>query len=44
MKEIKIGLIGYIFMGKSHSRTCCDVRIFFDLPVIPVMRVICGLE
>jgi len=42
VKEIKIGLIGYKFMGKAHSHAYRDVRIFFDLPVIPVMKVICG--
>lgn len=42
MKEIKIGLIGYKFMGKAHSHAYRDVNIFFDLPVLPVMKVICG--
>jgi len=42
MKEIKIGLIGYKFMGKAHSHAYKDVGIFFDLPVVPSMKVICG--
>lgn len=42
MKEIRIGLIGYKFMGKAHSHAYKDVSIFFDLPVKPVMKVICG--
>jgi len=42
MKEIKVGLIGYKFMGKAHSFAYRNVRAFFDLPVIPVMKVICG--
>ena len=42
MKEMKIGLIGYKFMGKAHSHAYKDVNIFFDLPVVPVMKVICG--
>lgn len=42
MREIGIGLIGYKFMGKAHSHAYKDVGIFFDLPVRPAMRVICG--
>ncbi len=42
MKEIGIGLIGYKFMGKAHSHAYKDVGIFFDLPVDPRMKVICG--
>jgi len=42
MKEIGIGLIGYKFMGKAHSHAYRDVGIFFDLPVLPAMKVICG--
>lgn len=42
MKEIKIGLIGYKFMGKAHSHAYKDVSIFFDLPLKPIMKVICG--
>ena len=42
MKEMRIGLIGYKFMGKAHSHAYKDVGLFFDLPVVPVMKVICG--
>lgn len=42
MKEIKIGLIGYKFMGKAHSFAYKNVSLFFDLPIKPVMKVICG--
>ncbi|MCM8776996.1 MAG: Gfo/Idh/MocA family oxidoreductase [Candidatus Omnitrophica bacterium] len=42
MKELNIGLIGYKFMGKAHSHAYKDVSIFFDLPVRPVMKVLCG--
>ncbi len=42
MKEIGIGLIGYKFMGRAHSHAYRDVEIFFDLPVVPAMKVICG--
>ncbi|MCS7180664.1 MAG: Gfo/Idh/MocA family oxidoreductase [bacterium] len=42
MKEINVGLIGYKFMGKAHSFAYKNVSIFFDLPVKPIMKVICG--
>ncbi|MDD3726285.1 MAG: Gfo/Idh/MocA family oxidoreductase [Candidatus Ratteibacteria bacterium] len=42
MKELNIGLIGYKFMGKAHSHAYKDVNIFFNIPVRPVMKVLCG--
>ncbi len=42
MKEIGIGLIGYKFMGKAHSHAYRDAGLFFDLPAVPVMKVLCG--
>jgi len=42
MKEIKIGLIGYKFMGKAHSFAYKNANLFFDLPVKIVPKVICG--
>jgi len=42
MKEIKIGLIGYKFMGKAHSHAYKDVGLFFQLSIRPIMKVICG--
>ncbi|MFN4227905.1 MAG: Gfo/Idh/MocA family protein [Candidatus Ratteibacteria bacterium] len=41
-KEINVALIGYKFMGKAHSFAYKNVSLFFDLPVKPVMKVICG--
>ncbi|HOK79271.1 MAG TPA: Gfo/Idh/MocA family oxidoreductase [bacterium] len=41
-KQINIGLIGYKFMGKAHSHAYKDVSLFFDIPIVPVMKVICG--
>ena len=42
MKEIKVALIGYKFMGKAHSFAYKNVDLFFDLPCKIVMKVICG--
>lgn len=42
-KEVGIGLIGYAFMGKTHSNAFRQVEKFFDdLEVKPVLRAICG--
>ncbi|MDQ3814292.1 MAG: Gfo/Idh/MocA family oxidoreductase, partial [Armatimonadota bacterium] len=42
-KEVGIGLIGYAFMGKTHSNAYRQVPHFFtDLEVKPVLRAICG--
>src|SRR4028119_1019681 len=41
-KEVGIGLIGYAFMGKTHSNAYRQVAHFFDPDVKPVLRAICG--
>ncbi len=41
-KEVGIGLIGYAFMGKTHSNAYRQVTKFFDPDVTPVLRAICG--
>ncbi len=44
MRNINIGLVGYKFMGKAHSHAYKDVGMFFNLPVNPVMKAICGRD
>jgi predicted dehydrogenase len=39
---IRIGLVGYKFMGKAHSNAYHRVAQFFSLPKPPVMKAICG--
>lgn len=41
-KTVNVALIGTKFMGKAHSNGLRQVARFFDLPVEPVMKVICG--
>ena len=41
-KEVGIGLIGYAFMGKTHSNAYRQVSRFFEPDVKPVLRAICG--
>lgn len=42
MKKINVAMIGYEFMGKAHSNAYRQVKAFFDPPIEPVMKVICG--
>jgi len=43
-KDIRVGLIGYGFMGRTHSNAHRKVTHFFDVPYRPVLKTICGLE
>ena len=42
MKEIRVGLIGYGFMGRAHSNAYAQVTHFFDVPYKPVLQAACG--
>jgi predicted dehydrogenase len=43
-KEINVGLIGHLFMGKAHSLGYKDVAMFFpDIELKPRMRMLAGL-
>ena len=41
-KTLSVGLIGYNFMGKTHSNAWRQVGRFFDLPAGLRLRTICG--
>jgi len=43
-KELRIGLIGYGFMGRAHANAWRKVVNFFDVPVRPVLQAICGRD
>ena len=42
MKELRIAIIGYQFMGKAHSNAWLQASRFFELPLRPVLQVACG--
>ncbi|MCJ8013736.1 Gfo/Idh/MocA family oxidoreductase [Paenibacillus sp. KQZ6P-2] len=44
MKQIRVGMIGYKFMGKAHSHAYRDVPMFFPNIMQPVMQTICGRD
>lgn len=41
-KKIRVGMVGYKFMGKAHSHAYKDVGMFFDMDADYVMKAICG--
>ncbi len=43
-KPLNVGMIGYGFMGRTHSNAYRKAPNFFDLPYKPVLKTICGLE
>lgn len=40
--EIRVGLIGYGFMGVAHSNAFRNAAMWFNLPVKLTMKVVCG--
>jgi predicted dehydrogenase len=42
-KKLNIGLIGYGFMGRTHSNAYHKVKHFFDIPYEPKLKLVCGL-
>lgn len=44
MKPLNIGLVGYGFMGRTHSNAYASVNHFFDLEYRPVLKAVCGRD
>ena len=42
MKKLNIGMIGYGFMGRTHSNAFSQVNHFFDLQHRPVLKALCA--
>jgi predicted dehydrogenase len=40
MKNLNIGLVGYGFMGRTHSNAFLQAPRFFDLPYKPVLKAV----
>ncbi|UFJ42685.1 Gfo/Idh/MocA family oxidoreductase [Brevibacillus humidisoli] len=43
-KQVRIGMVGYKFMGKAHSHAFRDIPFFFDTSVHPVMQAVAGRD
>src|SRR3954464_2177037 len=41
---LNVGLIGYGFMGRTHSNAYRKVSNFFDLKMKPVLKAVCGRD
>ncbi|MCB1380235.1 MAG: Gfo/Idh/MocA family oxidoreductase, partial [Alphaproteobacteria bacterium] len=41
-KKLNVGMVGYGFMGRTHSNAFSQVGHFFDLPCQPVLKTICA--
>ena len=41
-KPLNVGLIGYGFMGRTHSNAYKRLGDFFDRPYTPVLKAVCG--
>ncbi len=41
-KELNIGIVGYGFMGRTHSNAYLQAPRFFDLPYRPVLKAVCA--
>jgi predicted dehydrogenase len=42
--KLNVGLVGYGFMGRAHSNAFSQVNHFFDVPVEPVRKAVCGRD
>jgi len=43
-KPLRIGLVGYGFMGRTHSNGYRKVSNFFDLEYTPVLKAVCARD
>ncbi|HJZ76203.1 MAG TPA: Gfo/Idh/MocA family oxidoreductase [Vicinamibacterales bacterium] len=41
-RKLNIGLVGYGFMGRTHSNAFLQAPRFFDLPYEPVLKAVCA--
>lgn len=43
-KKLNVGIIGYGFMGRTHSNAFRSVNNFFDLEYEPVLKAVCARD
>jgi predicted dehydrogenase len=43
-KTLNVGLVGYGFMGRTHSNAFSRVHNFFDVEHLPVLKAVCGRD
>ena len=42
MKELRVGMIGYGFMGRAHSNAYKRLNDFFPVEHRPVLKAVCA--
>ena len=43
-KKLNVAVVGYGFMGRTHSNAFRQVTRFFDAPYEPVLKAVCGRD
>lgn len=43
-RKLNVGMIGYGFMGRTHSNAFGQVNIFFDPAIRPALKAVCGRD
>ena len=43
-KPLNVGMVGYGFMGRTHSNAFSQVGHFFDIPCKPVLKAVCARD
>ncbi|MEO1103696.1 MAG: Gfo/Idh/MocA family oxidoreductase, partial [Pseudomonadota bacterium] len=43
-EPLRIGLVGYGFMGRTHANAFTQAPRYFDLPRTPVLAAVCGRD
>lgn len=43
-RKVRVGMIGYKFMGKAHSHAYRDLPFYFDTEIEPVLQTIVGRD
>ena len=41
-RQLNVGLVGYGFMGRTHSNAFLQAPRYFDLPYTPVLKAVCA--
>jgi predicted dehydrogenase len=44
LRQLRVGMVGYGFMGKAHSHAWRTAPRFFDLPMTVTMTALCGRD
>ena len=43
-QKLNIGLVGYGFMGRTHSNAFRQAPVFFDVPYQPGLKAVCARQ